>query len=88
MEAKVTDAELLDLAEKSWRSMAAIVGQEMEGGKVVSPTSTATHKHGNMHFCRDFQPWAGEQRDNADPLLTKVSGVRNKSQQRKFHMII
>ena len=82
----MTDAELLDLAEKSWRSMAAIVGQEMEGGKVVSLTST--HKHGNPDFCRDFQPWAGEQRDNADPLLTKVSGVRNKSQQRKSQMII
>ena len=34
MEARVTDAELLGLAERSWTSMASIVGQEMEGGKV------------------------------------------------------
>ena len=32
--APVTDAELLSLAQRSWTSMASIVGQEMEGGKV------------------------------------------------------
>ena len=34
MEERVTDAELLGLAERSWTSMASIVGQEMEGGQV------------------------------------------------------
>ena len=32
--ASVTDAELLNLAQRSWTSMASIVGQEMEGGQV------------------------------------------------------
>ena len=32
--APVTDAELLSLAQRSWTSMASIVGQEMEGGQV------------------------------------------------------
>ena len=78
--APVTDAELLSLAQRSWTSMASIVGQEMEGGKVGYKSTHDQNPHVTppfnkaLTYCRDFPPLAGERRGNADQHHTKVNG--------------